>query len=122
MVSPVLSNIYLDQLDNYVERGLIPQHTRGARRKTSPQYRKLADRRRAALHDDDQGQARELVKQMRALPYGDPMDPGYRRLFYIRYADLCRARHKSAYADSPVMPRGTAQVLVSAVDGEIRSA
>jgi hypothetical protein len=24
---------------------------------------------------------------MRALPYGDPMDPGYRRLFYCRYAD-----------------------------------
>ena len=87
VVSPLLSNIYLDKLDNYVERELIPQHTRGARRKTSPQYRKLADRRRAALHDDDQGQAQELVKQMRALPYGDPMDPGYRRLFYARYAD-----------------------------------
>jgi len=87
VVSPLLSNIYLDKLDNYVERELIPQHTRGARRKTNPQYRKLADRRRAALHDDDQGQARELVKQMRALPYGDPMDPGYRRLFYSRYAD-----------------------------------
>ena len=24
---------------------------------------------------------------MRALPYGDPMDPGYRRLRYCRYAD-----------------------------------
>jgi hypothetical protein len=24
----------------------------------------------------------------------------------VRYADLCRARHKSAYADSRVMPRG----------------
>jgi RNA-directed DNA polymerase len=29
--------------------------------------------------------------------------PNYR---LIRYADLCRARHKSAYADSRVMPRG----------------
>src|SRR5439155_19526424 len=43
VVSPLLSNIYLDKLDNYVERELIPQHTRGARRKTSPQYRKLSD-------------------------------------------------------------------------------
>ena len=25
----------------------------------------------------------------------------------IRYADLCRARHKSAYADSGIMPTGT---------------
>jgi group II intron reverse transcriptase/maturase len=87
VVSPLLSNIYLDKLDKYVERELIPQHTRGTRRKVNPQYRKLAARRRAALQDGDREQARELEKQMRALPYGDPMDPGYRRLFYARYAD-----------------------------------
>ena len=87
VVSPLLSNIYLDKLDKYIERELIPQHTRGTRRKVSPQYRELAVRRRAARQDGDREQARELKKQMRALPYGDPMDPGYRRLFYIRYAD-----------------------------------
>ena len=87
VVSPLLSNIYLDKLDKYIERELIPQHTRGTRRKVSPQYRELAVRRRAARQDGDREQARELEKQMRALPYGDPMDPGYRRLFYIRYAD-----------------------------------
>ena len=87
VVSPLLSNIYLDKLDKYVERELIPQHTRGTRRKVNPQYRKLAARRRAALQDGDREQARELEKQMRALPYGDPMDPGYQRLFYARYAD-----------------------------------
>ena len=87
VVSPLLSNIYLDKLDEYVERELIPQHTRGTRRKVNPQYRELAARRRAALQDGDREQARELEKQMRALPYGNPMDPGYRRLFYARYAD-----------------------------------
>ena len=87
VVSPLLSNIYLDKLDKYVERELIPQHTRGTRRKVNPQYRELAVRRRAALQDGDREQARELEKQMRALPYGNPMDPGYRRLFYARYAD-----------------------------------
>ena len=30
---------------------------------------------------------RDLEKHLRALPYGDPMDPGYRRLRYVRYAD-----------------------------------
>jgi group II intron reverse transcriptase/maturase len=87
VVSPLLSNIYLDKLDKYIERELIPQHTRGSRRKVNPQYRELAVRRRAALQDGDREQARELGKQMRALPYGNPMDPGYRRLFYARYAD-----------------------------------
>jgi len=87
VVSPLLSNIYLDKLDKYIERELIPQHTRGTRRKVNPQYRELAARRRAALQDGDREQARELGKQMRALPSGNPMDPRYRRLFYIRYAD-----------------------------------
>jgi RNA-directed DNA polymerase len=36
----------------------------------------------------------------------------------VRFADLCRARHKSAYADSRVMPRGPVSVQVgSPLDG-----
>jgi group II intron reverse transcriptase/maturase len=87
VVSPLLSNIYLHKLDEYVEQVLIPQHTKGDRRKANPEYRKVAVRRRAALKEGDRASARELEKRMRTLPYGDPMDPGYRRLFYIRYAD-----------------------------------
>jgi hypothetical protein len=40
----------------------------------------------------------------------------------IRYADLCRARHKSAYADSRVMPRGRVTVQVSGMLGGLCSA
>ena len=29
----------------------------------------------------------------------------------VRYADLCRARHKSAYADARVMPTGLLEGL-----------
>jgi RNA-directed DNA polymerase len=29
----------------------------------------------------------------------------------VRYADLCRARHKSAYAESRVMPTGLLEYL-----------
>ena len=39
VVSPILSNIYLSKLDDFVERELIPQHTRGARRAANPAYR-----------------------------------------------------------------------------------
>jgi RNA-directed DNA polymerase len=31
----------------------------------------------------------------------------------IRYADLCRVRHKSAYAEARIMPMWSARVLVS---------
>ena len=87
VVSPLLSNIYLHKLDEFVERELIPQHTRGNRRKVNREYSRLARRRQDARRRGDRAGARELARQMRTVPYGDPMDPGYRRLKYIRYAD-----------------------------------
>jgi group II intron reverse transcriptase/maturase len=87
VVSPVLSNIYLHKLDEFVERELIPQYTRGSRRKTSPQYKRAGRQLTAARRRGDRAQARELQRLRRALPAHDPMDPGYRRLFYCRYAD-----------------------------------
>jgi hypothetical protein len=86
-VSPILSNIYLPKLDEFAERELIPQHTTGTRRKADPRYQGLAARLRTARRHGDRAGARDLLRQMRTLPYGDPMDPGYRRLFYCRYAD-----------------------------------
>jgi group II intron reverse transcriptase/maturase len=87
VVSPILSNIYLHKLDEFVERELIPQYTRGARRKGNPEYERIKARLRQARKHGDRAEARELGKQMRSLPSSDPMDPGYRRLRYLRYAD-----------------------------------
>jgi group II intron reverse transcriptase/maturase len=87
VVSPVLSNIYLHKLDEFVERELIPQHTRGNSRKVNRDYSRLARRRQDARRRGDRAGARELARQMRTIPYGDPTDPGYRRLRYLRYAD-----------------------------------
>jgi hypothetical protein len=39
-----------------------------------------------------------------------------------RYADLCRARHKSAYAEDRVMPTLVSDALVRAVGGFLVSA
>ena len=87
VASPILSNIYLHKLDEFVERELIPQHTRGASRKVNPEYERVKSRLRRARGHGDRAEARDLEKHLRALPYGDPMDPGYRRLRYVRYAD-----------------------------------
>jgi len=87
VLSPCLSNIYLDRLDKFVETVLIPGYTRGVRRKTNPQYDRI---RRALARARDRGDrvvARALRKQQRSLPRMDPQDPGYRRLRYVRYAD-----------------------------------
>ena len=86
-VSPVLSNIYLNKLDEFVERDLIPRYTRGASRARNPEYMRIRARRDSARRRGDRAAARDLTRQMRTLPSIDPMDPGYRRLRYIRYAD-----------------------------------
>ena len=87
VVSPVLSNIYLSKLDDFAETVLIPQYTRGKRRARNPEYKRLDNRRTHALKKGDRDEARECLRQMHALPSGDPSDPGYRRLRYTRYAD-----------------------------------
>ena len=86
-VSPILSNVYLHKLDEFVERELIPQYTRGALRKGNPEYWRVRARQNRARKRGDRAAARALGKQLRTLPSADPMDPGYRRLQYIRYAD-----------------------------------
>jgi group II intron reverse transcriptase/maturase len=87
VVSPILSNIYLDKLDVFVETVLIPQYTRGTRRRTNPEYGRMKSQIRQARQRGDRDMVRALRRQLRQLPSGDPGDPGYRRLRYSRYAD-----------------------------------
>src|SRR5712671_3052747 len=86
-VSPILSNIYLHKLDEFIEQELIPQYTRGTSRKDNPEYKRIQRRLAAARRHGDRTAVRDLGKQLRRLPSKDPMDPGYRRLRYLRYAD-----------------------------------
>ncbi len=87
VVSPILSNIYLDRLDTFVETVLIPQHTRGESRTPNPAYARARMAAVRARKRGDLAAAREMRKQQRSLPSVDPRDPGYRRLRYCRYAD-----------------------------------
>ena len=87
VVSPILSNIYLDRLDKFVETVLIPEYTRGMRRRRNPAYAGDGWRSRAPTSAATAPRRGELRKQLRSLPSGDPHDPGYRRLRYSRYAD-----------------------------------
>jgi group II intron reverse transcriptase/maturase len=87
VVSPILSNIYLDRLDRFVETELIPQYTRGKLRKPNPAYKEVENALQRSRRRGDRLAARNLRKQLRSMPSGDPQDPDYRRLYYIRYAD-----------------------------------
>jgi len=87
VVSPILANIYLGELDRFVEQTLIPEYTRGKSRRANLDYRKLMN---ASWQQEDQQhyeEAKQLRRQAQSLPALDPDDAKYRRLRYIRYAD-----------------------------------
>lgn len=87
IISPLLSNIYLDQLDKFVEERLIPEYTRGEERREHPEYKRLASLAYYHRSVGNYEKAEELSKQYRQMPSRDFYDPDYRRLLYVRYAD-----------------------------------
>jgi len=87
VLSPLLANIYLDQLDHYVETTLRPRYTRGTVRRHNPVYAQLKARAKRERERGDYQQAKATKRRMQRYPTGDPNDPTYRRLTYIRYAD-----------------------------------
>src|SRR5215471_8909570 len=87
VISPILSNIYLHTLDEYVETQLIPRWTRGEEKQKNQVYYRLI--KRAADHRSrgNMEVAKALKQQAMQLPSMDTNDPDFRRLKYIRYAD-----------------------------------
>jgi RNA-directed DNA polymerase len=101
VVSPILANIYLHELDLFMAE-MQAGFDRGRRRRAHPGYTALERRIRHlrrevdALRADgaDDAEVRVCLEQIKAanrerrvLPSVDPMDPNFRRLRYCRYAD-----------------------------------
>jgi len=86
VISPLLSNIYLNEFDQWIQT-LIPVYTRGTKRKANREYANIGSRLYKMRKRGKTEGARQLIKQQRELPAGDPNDPEYRRLYYVRYAD-----------------------------------
>ena len=105
VISPLLANIYLHELDMFMENMML-QFNKGKRRKHNPEYALIGSRMQTAnqkLQRLKMGlkcynpadntrekllrKRRELQKQMHKIPSVDLFDPDYRRLRYARYAD-----------------------------------
>ena len=87
VLSPLLANIFLNELDTYVEQQLIPAYSRGKARRFNTAYGRV---RKAQLEAKKTGNFKlhhELRKQQQRLPSKDTYDEDYRRLRYVRYAD-----------------------------------
>ena len=105
VISPILANIYLHELDTFME-DMICQFNKGERRKDNPDYKKLCrqmiiinrelrelrqkfkegkplnDARKEILRE-----RREIQKKMRVINSRLHVDSKYSRLRYVRYAD-----------------------------------
>lgn len=88
IVSPILANIYLDQLDQRVEQ-LRVRYERGETKRRNTKYRSLVERRDTLRKrgDKQSPEFRTLSKQIRTTPAIDPADPNFIRIKYLRYAD-----------------------------------
>jgi len=87
IISPLLANIYLNELDRHVEDTLTPTYTRGKKRKAYPAYSRYCSAIETARRRADTATLRRLKVERRYLPSVAPVDPDYRRLRYVRYAD-----------------------------------
>ncbi|WP_226896322.1 reverse transcriptase/maturase family protein [Polymorphobacter sp. PAMC 29334] len=102
VVSPMLANIYLHELDLFVQER-IASFTKGDKRARSKDSRRIGlrtcylrkqlDAKRAKGHADPQKidsmleEIGRLKAERATVPASDALDPNYRRLRYCRYAD-----------------------------------
>jgi RNA-directed DNA polymerase len=100
VVSPILANIYLHELDEFIGK-MKAGFNRGKRRAGNREYKMISERiRRRMNRVDALKQAGDesavaaaiqaiaaLDQQRKRLSSSDPLDANYRRLTYIRYAD-----------------------------------
>lgn len=87
IISPLLANIVLNELDTFVEDVLIPKYTKGTKRKANPEYGRLTNKVRWMEKNGNWNRANELRKMYVNIPSLLQNDPNFRRLWYVRYAD-----------------------------------
>jgi hypothetical protein len=87
IASPILANIFLHEMDQFVVSELKPAFDTGIRRRINKEYQRITDRLRAAKRRGDFETAKRLKQQRMEIGRSDPLDPDFRRLLYVRYAD-----------------------------------
>jgi len=83
IVSPILANIYLDKLDTFV-LNLKSEFDIGTKATIDPLYKKLARRKERAKTIEEKLTIHKMLLQ---TPSKMSIDPNFKKLEYIRYAD-----------------------------------
>jgi group II intron reverse transcriptase/maturase len=89
-LSPLLSNIYLNELDQMMA-SRIRDFNRGKKRRKRAEYCRICNRRayakKKAKRTGNWTTLKALTQQMLKTPATDPQDPNFRRMYYVRYGD-----------------------------------
>lgn len=83
IISPLLSNIILHELDCFIAE-LRAGFEKGTTRRVNPVWKK---KNREMNSAKSTAEIKTLRNQLWKIPSKDPMDPNFRRLCYVRYAD-----------------------------------
>jgi RNA-directed DNA polymerase len=100
IASPILANIYLHELDRFMEEEAV-EFEKGKRRAPNVEYRRLTnliyslrkkidlakERGNQTLANERISEIKRLDHERKSMSSGNPWDPDYRRLLYCRYAD-----------------------------------
>lgn len=83
ITSPILNNIYLHEFDLFMS-SLTNSFKKGKNRRKSPVYRKIQYEISKLV---DPKEIKTLRKKLWKTNSKDPLDPNFKRLYYIRYVD-----------------------------------
>jgi group II intron reverse transcriptase/maturase len=95
VISPILTNIYLDKLDRKLD-AICQQHSKGKRRSANAEYYRLQKQRKKwlmqgeeepSLRESLKNPIHDLNRRIRQTPTYDYNDPSYTRVRFLRYAD-----------------------------------
>jgi retron-type reverse transcriptase len=88
IVSPILANVYLHELDEKVEE-IRQRLEKGKKKRRNLPYRQLQAQKDRLVKRGQTNTAefKRLIQQMRAIPSVEVNDPNFIRVKYIRYCD-----------------------------------
>jgi retron-type reverse transcriptase len=83
IISPILSNIYLDRLDQFMAE-LKTEFDRGTKPTINTEYKRLSNRKFRSKTIDEKKAVQKLMTNV-----GSKMeaDPNFKKIEYVRYAD-----------------------------------
>lgn len=86
IISPLLANIYLNKLDQFMEERMTA-YARGKEARINLEYKRLDYLQRKASREGHSREALKFMKLKQLIPSRIKADPNFRRMHYVRYAD-----------------------------------